>query len=226
MKDILALTMFLTFAFSCNAQDKNSATVLPPKEFAQKFGAEPKPQLIDVRTPDEFAAGHIEGAANIDWYAPDFEKQAAQLDKRKPVYVYCKVGGRSGQAAQKLTHMGYTVFDLQGGFMKWEAVNGVKGTGGMSRAEFDQLVASAPRMLVNFHAPWCAPCKKMEPYMSRLDQDVPSVKVIRLNADQNKALLSSLQADEIPLTMFFENGKQSWKQTGFIAEADLKAKLK
>ncbi len=73
--------------------------------------------LVDVRTPEEFGAGHLEGALNIDWFSPDFDAQWAGIDKGKTVYVYCKVGGRSAQAQAKLKAMGFShVVNLTGGY--------------------------------------------------------------------------------------------------------------
>jgi rhodanese-related sulfurtransferase len=77
--------------------------------------------ILDVRTPDEFAAGHIEGAVNIDWYNPQFKAEIAALDKSKPVFVYCAVGGRSGQAKKLLNSEGFKeVHNLNGGIEAWK----------------------------------------------------------------------------------------------------------
>ena len=225
MKKILTILLSATVLTSCSGQEK-SISVIAPSEFAQKLEFEKNPQLIDVRTPGEFAGGHIDGAKNIDWNGDDFARQASQLDKSRPVFVYCKIGGRSGQAATRLSKMGYQVYDLKGGIMKWDAEKGTRATGGMSKAEFDKLTSSAPKVLVNFHAVWCAPCKKMEPYMVKLGDEMPSVKVVRLDADKNKGLMSELKTDALPLTMYFENGVQKWSQAGFIGEEELKSKLK
>ena len=66
-------------------------------------------QLVDVRTPDEFAEGHLPGASNLDWYAEDFIDLAkGALDPARPVMVYCRSGKRSKEAAQKPADMGYT----------------------------------------------------------------------------------------------------------------------
>lgn len=76
--------------------------------------------LIDVRTPREYAAGHLEGAVNIDWYAVDFETLFEDIPKEKTIYVYCKMGGRSAKAQAKLREMGYEhVIDLTGGYEAW-----------------------------------------------------------------------------------------------------------
>lgn len=78
-------------------------------------------QLIDVRTPGEVADGAIEGSVNIDWREGDFEARVdAELDPSKPVAVYCKSGGRSGQAMELLTERGFVeVYNLVGGYSAW-----------------------------------------------------------------------------------------------------------
>ncbi len=78
-------------------------------------------QLIDVRTPEEFSEGHIDNAVNINFYDDNFIKDmTSKLDKSKPIYVYCRSGGRSGKASKKLEDAGFTkVYDLKGGFMNW-----------------------------------------------------------------------------------------------------------
>src|SRR5690606_29392040 len=55
-------------------------------------------QLLDVRTPDEFSKGHLEGATNINWNDRTFSDKVATLDKEKPLFVYCLGGGRSAAA--------------------------------------------------------------------------------------------------------------------------------
>lgn len=79
--------------------------------------------LIDVRTPQEFEAGHLDNAVNIDWFAKDFAKKVQTIDKQKPVYVYCKKGGRSIKAARVLDSLGFEkVIDLEGGYDAFIAI--------------------------------------------------------------------------------------------------------
>jgi len=79
-----------------------------------------KVQLVDVRTPEEYAEGHIKNARNIDFLANDFSKAILKVDKDQPVYIYCRSGNRSGQAAQIMQKLGYkTIYDLKGGFLAW-----------------------------------------------------------------------------------------------------------
>ena len=77
-------------------------------------------QVVDVRTPEEFAEGFIPNAVNIDYYSDDFESRIVSLDKEKPVLIYCKSGGRSGKSYSLLKSKGYKeVYDLEGGFTAW-----------------------------------------------------------------------------------------------------------
>lgn len=92
---------------------------LDAAEFAQLLES-PGVQLVDVRTPEEFAAGHIPGAVNIDVYADDFLAQCLDtLDKDRELAVYCRSGRRSKEAAGKLSKAGFKVSELDGGFISW-----------------------------------------------------------------------------------------------------------
>ncbi len=70
---------------------------------------DPSAPLLDVRTPDEFADGHLAGAVNVDVMAPDFGErvQSLGLPDDGPVYLYCRSGNRSGQAAGILQQLGH-----------------------------------------------------------------------------------------------------------------------
>ena len=93
---------------------------LPVEQFQKMMAETPDVQLVDVRTPAEYAEGHIPGAINIDWREDDFLEQAeAQLDKSRPLMVYCRSGNRSKQAAQKLFNLGYTNVYEFGGIINW-----------------------------------------------------------------------------------------------------------
>ncbi len=78
-------------------------------------------QVIDVRTPEEFGEGNIQNAVNMDFYADDFEAQLEQLDKTRPLVLYCRSGGRSNKAATRCKEMGFeTVYDIDGGYEQWK----------------------------------------------------------------------------------------------------------
>lgn len=107
---------------SCTGQ-VSSSTDLKPADFKKQVELQGV-QLIDVRTPQEFQSGHIQGSVNLDWYDAAFKSQVSALDKGKPVYVYCAVGGRSGQAKSMLEGLGFTkVYNLSGGIDAWKKMN-------------------------------------------------------------------------------------------------------
>lgn len=98
---------------------KQIAKNLSADEFKDKLQHDPG-TLLDVRTPEEFAEGAIEGALNIDYYASDFQIQLKTLDKKVPVYVYCRSGGRSKRALDMMVEMGFhEIYALIGGYSSW-----------------------------------------------------------------------------------------------------------
>jgi rhodanese-related sulfurtransferase len=92
-----------------------------PSEISKKLKANPTAVILDVRTPEEFAEDHLARAINIDVNSPDFEKQSAKLDKKKPVYVYCLGGVRSKKAAGILKRNGYQAVSMSGGIKAWKS---------------------------------------------------------------------------------------------------------
>ena len=107
-------------SFSSCAQETKQHQLISQEEFAQILTKEI--QLLDVRTPQEYQQGYIEGAILINFFDSDFvSKVNARFDKNKPLYIYCAVGGRSNKAAKKLISVGFdSIYDLKGGFNKWK----------------------------------------------------------------------------------------------------------
>lgn len=126
MRNILLTTLLALGLGACtNGQNKTTETsgahhVIDAKAFASRPA---DAQLVDIRTPEEWNAGIIEGALLYNFYSPDFEKMVSALDMEQPIYVYCAAGGRSGNASEMLKKKGYTVYDLKGGMGAWSAAN-------------------------------------------------------------------------------------------------------
>lgn len=77
--------------------------------------------ILDVRTPEEFAEGHIDGATMIDFYSDDFADQIADLDPAVPYLLYCRSGNRSGQTTTLMADLGFgDVADIDGGILAWD----------------------------------------------------------------------------------------------------------
>ena len=96
-------------------------TAADPDAFVAAMGA-PGAVLLDVRTPAEFAEGHIDGAINIDFESAGFADAVGALDRDVPYAIYCRSGNRSGQAEAVMAGMGFTsMTDLTGGIGAWTA---------------------------------------------------------------------------------------------------------
>jgi|694.fasta_scaffold03165_19 phage shock protein E len=91
---------------------------LTPQAFKQAIDKN-EALLVDVRTPGEYASGHLEGSLNVDWTASGHEAEFAKLPKDRPLLLYCRSGGRSGQAMEYLRSKGYQVQHLDGGIGAW-----------------------------------------------------------------------------------------------------------
>jgi thioredoxin len=226
MKSHILSLLFISFFFSsCNAQNKDYKTI-DPTAFAEKIKTTPNAQILDVRTLEEYTSEHIENADNVNWNSDSFVAKTDKYDKSKPVFVYCMSGGRSKKAAEKLHELGFTtIYELQGGIIKWNAAGFAKPSEkiiGMCPQEYKELLDSDKKVLINFYAPWCAPCKKMQPYILKMQKELSDkVTIIRLNADENKTLLSELKIDELPTLLLYENKEVKWRNSGFISEEDL-----
>ena len=119
MKKALYIIIAFLSLSPLHAQQKNTTELLSPAKFESKMTTY-KGQVIDVRTPKEFKAGHIDGAINMHVYDKDFSQRLDKLDKKKPVYVYCKVGGRSAEAVETMKQKGFTkIIELDGGIDAW-----------------------------------------------------------------------------------------------------------
>lgn len=104
--------------FSCKAQTEEFKS-LEVAEF-EKAIADTNVVRLDVRTPEEYIDGHIDGAANIDVLSEDFEEKAcAELPKDKTIALYCRSGRRSKKAAGILAKHGYKIIELNTGYLGW-----------------------------------------------------------------------------------------------------------
>ena len=78
--------------------------------------------ILDIRTPREFAAGHLKGAKNIDFYGDDFAAKLKKLDKKKGYLVHCASGGRSGKSMKQFKIQGFTtIYHIDDGYRGWVA---------------------------------------------------------------------------------------------------------
>jgi rhodanese-related sulfurtransferase len=78
--------------------------------------------ILDVRTPEEFTDGHIDGAVLCNFQAPDFEKKVGELDRGKAYLVYCRSGNRSRGAVEVMVRLGFQrIYHMNEGIIAWQA---------------------------------------------------------------------------------------------------------
>ena len=223
----IALALLVFVLASCNGQTQKSSKLIDPVAFKKEIAATPNAQILDVRTPEEYASEHLQNAKNVNWLSADFVANTSKYDKSKPVFVYCKSGGRSHKAAEKLAELGFTnIIELEGGILKWDAAGLSKPAEkwiGITQKEYADLLNSDKKVLIDFYAEWCAPCKKMTPYLLKMQKELgDKMVIIRLDADQNKSLLSEMKISELPTLLLYENKQLKWQHSGYISESDLK----
>lgn len=227
---VLAAALSLSF-FACNSSPKGNE--LNPNAFKAGLNDKKDEILLDVRTPGEYNDGHIKNALNIDWYSPDFKEQVSKLDKSKPVFVYCKSGGRSGQAVQMLKGMGFTeVYDLDGGITRWKnegmPLNNEEDTKlqGLNLEEYQKLLDTDKLVLVDFYATWCTPCKKMDPFLKEIAEEKAGIlQLQKINTDKNTAIAQHMNISGIPTILLYKNKKMVWSHIGYIGKSELLEKI-
>lgn len=214
------------FLFSCTAQTKTS---LSADEF-EKAITKDSIQILDVRTPGEYASGHIKNTLLANWSDKnEFERRIGFIDKNKPVYVYCLAGGRSAAAAEKMRAMGFkNVYELQGGINAWKASN--KNLEGVSTVkkqmtieEFNAAIISSKTVLVDFGAEWCPPCKTMEPVLQSLQKNnADKFLLFKVDGGNDEIILKEYKVTALPVFIIFKDGKPVWRKDGVATEEELR----
>jgi phage shock protein E len=143
---VLAAVMAATLVTTTGCSDSTDSTVAvsagPTASAAPTSGAElgaadfaaalkrSGTTIVDVRTPQEYAQGHLPGAVNLDVSSPDFAARIAALDPSAPYAVYCRSGNRSGVALEAMAEQGFTAaYHLGGGIGAWQEAGGEVVTG-------------------------------------------------------------------------------------------------
>lgn len=193
--------------------------------------------LLDVRTPQEVAGEHLKDASFIDVYDPKFADKINMMDKSKEIYVYCKGGGRSAQAADILLQNGFKkVYNLQGGIMAWnnegyetvqtEESHNDSGSSGLNSQDFDKIIAENDLVLVDYYAKWCVPCKKMMPVMEEITTEYEGkAHILMVDVDASDALVKEQKVAGVPVLVLYKNGEKVWSANGEQSKEVLKKQL-
>jgi rhodanese-related sulfurtransferase len=216
------LVIFSSFLYCCL-----TAQQLSPDDFSKQV-QQPGIQVLDVRTAGEYKAGHIAQSLQADWNDQgQFKDRVQHVDKSKPVYVYCAVGGRSKAAAAWMRENGFTqVFELSGGLTKWKSENkpveGMPDAPAISLQEYTAKVSAAPLVLADFSADFCPPCRKMAPVLQQLQNDLPNkFSLVKIDAGMQTALMKEVKVTEMPTFILYKNGKEVWRKQGVVELGEL-----
>ena len=117
MKKVILITVVLLLNLGCSQIKEKHITEVSQSELENVI-------LVDVRTPKEFNAGHLENSLNIDWLGDSFIEEFEKINKDKTIYLYCRSGRRSADATKYLDSLGYKdVYNLTGGYIAWAEKN-------------------------------------------------------------------------------------------------------
>lgn len=226
---ILLTFSLTTLLFQCNKRQDD--LTLPADNFAIKLEQANGAIVLDVRTPQEFAEGSLDHSINVDYSEPGFQSKIDSMDKSKVYFVYCLSGGRSHSAATYMRNHGFKqVYEMEGGLLAWKKNKHPLVTAGspsaqddkISMQDYNELISKENLVLVDFYAPWCGPCKKMEPMLSELaKENEGKLFLVRLNVDENRNLTEQLGIEEIPVLKIFRAGKEIWTHKGLIEKQAL-----
>lgn len=238
-KLILSSVLLLSFLVAACQQTTSSGKGVNEKvsleQFEKLLQEKGNAIILDVRTPEEFNSGHVKGAVNLDIYNASFKENLSKLDKAKPVLVYCKAGGRSSDAAALMSELGFSeVYNFKGGMLAWSNANKplVKDTAepqkaGLSEEAYLKLVAEKSLVLVDFHAKWCGPCKKLAPILDKIvAEQGGKLTLMKIDSDENPELMKAKQIQGIPYLEVYKDGKLIWQNMGFTDEATILSQLK
>ena len=235
---IKTLVVFCVLSGCINSQAQHSPSAIENVD-ARKFrelAESGNGIILDVRTPEEVSAGYINNASTINLYDKDFIEKINLIQKDKPIYVYCKSGGRGAKAAELLQENGFSrIYNLTGGITAWEKYSYpiVKPKGAkdekiqqMTLGDFKKLLVTDKPVLVDFHTRWCSPCIKMAPIVDGIaEKYAHQAIVLRIDVDKSKELGKAYKIQGVPVFILFKKGVEKWKHNGAISEEDLKKKI-
>lgn len=112
--------LFIVYILLISCFKTNTTSSLADVSTFEKLKNQEDIQLVDVRTPEEYNQAHLKNATNININDTDFEVKLSELDKNKPLLLYCRSGARSARATSIAKELGFTqVTDLDGGITSW-----------------------------------------------------------------------------------------------------------
>lgn len=232
---LIAILMGLLIFGSAFAQEKKEEGIylLTVDSFAARISRQAAPpQIVDVRTPEEFALNHIHGAINIDLRGGGDQGGLSKFDKELPVFLYAIQHNRPDVLARQLREKGYKeVYELQAGIGSW--IGGgypyyTTVTSELTSADYRKIVTDNRIVLVDIGTRYCGICVKVKELVDSLKKkDDPFYTVVDLELYKNPQLVADLkEVQAVPTVILYKDGKPVWKRTGLsFTRAELEAEL-
>lgn len=252
LSNILQMIGLLAFTTACAKPEDASGQVRTPSASQpaspgkvssvdaptfHKLSREKPGIVLDVRTPGEVARGRLPDATVIDISEARFTQKIQLMPKDKPIFVYCASGQRSAAAAEVLLRHGFSeVYNLSGGIGAWSraglpidrsaAAAPADGVNAMTPDALDGVLKKDKRVLVDYHTPWCTPCRKMAPVMNNLAQTwAGKATVLQVDVEQSEALAQREKITGVPVFVLYVDGKERWRKSGEMPQDVLEAEL-
>ncbi|GGB95749.1 thioredoxin domain-containing protein [Dyadobacter sediminis] len=233
-RTLLSMLFFALFLSTTGfAQKALKRELLSFEAFEAKLKAAGKDaQILDARLPEEYVQNHLEGAVSFNIAdQADFEKKSAGLNKDKPVFIYSIGNGRSGILAEDLRKAGFKdVTEIPGGLSKWIGLGRpvISTVGkGLSLDEYTASLKSDKLVLVDFGSRYCPGCKRLDPTIDSIKTEQASnVKVIKIEAYENKSLVKELGVVGLPTLILYRNNRAIWEKKGGASKAEIEKILK
>jgi rhodanese-related sulfurtransferase len=219
-KSISALIILLSITSLLQGQNLS----LTIKEFAQLLNTSQHPQILDARSPEEFAINHLKNAININLKdSAGTEKIISTLNPKYPTFTYSINNGRSIALAKKLVKKGFeNVNELPGGLGNWVGAgnpivtlskNGLS----ITNDQFKQLTASNELVLVDYGSKFCGTCRKTALALDSIEnQHASNLKIVRIEFDSNPELVKAQKIVALPSLVLYKNGIEIWNNKGYI----------
>jgi phage shock protein E len=223
--------------------------ILAPEDFAEAIKQGENTILIDLRSVNDFSNGHIFGATHIDFELPTYEWRFAELDTEQNLFIYCKDGKRSKEAAIYLESQGFnSVTVLKGGLRAWlnegysltpeELIPPPE----LTFEGFSRMLGQEHLVIVNFYLPGDRNCRTVEPVLDELAITYrKKIKILRIDMDHYTYLAAEMGIEYPPTLQLYENGnlckvlkgvtkkkhiEDAFRLKGYAAMAFLNHKLK
>jgi thioredoxin len=224
MKHLFSFLLIIGTTIACS--DGSSAQSSLNVEGFEKAIQQPNVQILDVRTIGEYNTGFIKNSLHADWNNRDqFNDRTQHLDKARPVYVYCLSGVRSDAAAKALREKGFTAVNMEGGLTAWKKagkpLEGVSEVNKITNADYKKLTTEARLVLIDFGAPWCPPCKKMEPVINNIRNTMGGkILVNYVDGGQNTELMNAYKVEAMPTFIIYKQGTEVWRKQGIVSQEE------